>query len=95
MPSSRLNPNAPKSVEFLPEGVWGVMVIPFGNVPLTGMLLGILAENCGARAARAGVASSRFNLFASQNRENEMIGSGTYGAGTASTVIPMARMTRV
>ena len=49
--SSRLNPNAPKSVELLlpvtmlPEGVPGVMVMPFGNVPLTGKLLGMLAEN--------------------------------------------------
>ena len=49
--SSRLKPNWPKSVEFcapvtmLPEGVPGVMVIPFGNAPETGMVFGMLTEN--------------------------------------------------
>ena len=66
--SARLKPNAPKSVELLlpvtmlPEGVPGVMVMPFGNDPETGMSFGMLAENCGARAARAGVASLRLIL---------------------------------
>ena len=35
--------------------------MPFGKEPLTGIVLGMFAENCGSRAARAGVASSRLN----------------------------------
>ena len=60
-----MKPNWPKSVELrllvtmLPEGVPGVTVMPFGKEPLTGMVFGMLMENWGSRAARAGVAVSR------------------------------------